>query len=67
MKSFDHIKFIKYNTFINICINDIQKYVISLINLAIVVKTFARYRTYNISAKKDINILIKHMRCSNKI
>ena len=32
-----------------------------LINLAVAVKTLTRYRIYNISAKKDMNILAKYM------
>ena len=62
-----YIKFIKYGVLLDICIGDIQKHIMSPVDPVVVVKTPARYRTYNISAKKDMNISTEHMRRSNKI
>ena len=62
-----YIKFIKYNVLFNICINDVRKHIMLLIDFVVAVKTFARYRICDISAKKCMNILTEHIRRSNKV
>ena len=62
-----HIKPIKHGALPDICIDDVRRHTMSPVDLAVVVKTPARYRTYGIPAEKDMNTSAEHMRCSNKV
>ena len=62
-----HIKFIKHGALFDICINDVRRHIMLLVDLAVAVKTPARYYTYDIFAEKDMNTSAEHMRCSNKV
>ena len=46
------MKFIKYGVFIDMCIDDVRKHIISPIDLIIVDDSLIRYHIYNIY-KKD--------------
>ena len=62
-----HIKSIKHSALPDIYIDDVRRHTMSPVDLAVAVKTPARYRTYGIPAEKGINTSTEHMRCSNKV
>ena len=58
-----HIKSIKHGALSDIRIDDIRRHIMLSIDLAIVVKTFAQYRTCDISRRKSHQV----MRRLNKV
>ena len=50
-----HMRSIKHDTLVSICIDDVRRHIMSPAVLAVAVKTPARYRTYGISAEKGMN------------
>ena len=62
-----HMKPTKHGVRIGICVDNVRKHTMSSVNLVAAVKTHARFCTFGFLVEKDMNILTKHMRCSNKI
>ena len=55
------MRFIKHNAFIDICIYDVLKYIISSINLIVAIDNLIRFRVYNISQKKSTRKIIRKL------
>ena len=60
-QSLDYTKSIKHNALTNIRINDVRKYTISPIDLAVAVKTLTRFRTFDLLIKKITHQIIRNL------